>query len=68
MREKMQKMEDEMIIYSDLDRLKTEAEQKREVLESQKTELADRRVQAEEMLRDMEEKSISLRVTKLIFT
>lgn len=58
----MRKMEDELVVFTDLDKLKTEAEEKREILASQKTELADRKVAAEEMLKEMEDKSIALKV------
>ncbi|XP_040565266.1 intraflagellar transport protein 74 homolog isoform X2 [Lepeophtheirus salmonis] len=56
LKDKMKQMEDEMIVFRDLDRLKVDAEEKRDFLDKQSTELSQRRIVVAQNLADMKTK------------
>ncbi len=62
LKEKMRVMEEEMATFSDLDRLRTDAEKKRLALEEQKEQLATRRVAVADRLKEMQQKYGDIRV------
>lgn len=67
LKENIQKMETDIVTYSDLDKLRTDAEIKRTELEGQKAELGERSQMAEEMLKEITEKADNVKVTRITF-
>ena len=64
LKEKMRAMEDEMSTFSDLDRLKTDAEARRRALEEQRETLTGRRAAVADRLKERQAEYDQIRVSE----
>lgn len=58
----MKTMEEEMIVFNDLERLRNDAEEKRAILESQREQLSGRKISVAQNLAEVKEKHDALKV------
>lgn len=59
----MKTMEEEMIVFNDLERLRNDAEEKRAILESQREQLSGRKISVAQNLAEVKEKHDALKKT-----
>ena len=66
LKEKMSRMDEEMLTFSDIDKLRREAEEKRQMLESEKMDLNNRREGVMQQLQDIQQTHENLKVPFLM--
>ena len=66
LKDKMSSMEREMEVFSDLERLRSEAEEKRSVLEGQREDLGARRVAVVQNLNEAQDKFDNMKVPVIL--